>query len=64
MTSIEFQPSSKAILLEDDKAGLRSTIGLGHGDKVHVDDKANGEHSVLAKLIDQVRPIQCTWRMP
>ncbi|DBA02375.1 TPA: hypothetical protein N0F65_007194 [Lagenidium giganteum] len=43
-----------AILLEDDLATLRKDIGLGHGDKIHVDDKNNGESSILAKLVVQI----------
>lgn len=50
----EAQQNSKAIMLEDDNAGIRKDIGLGHGDKIHVDDKDNGESSVLAKLYEQV----------
>lgn len=41
-------------MLEDDNAALRKDLGLGHGDKIHVDDKDNGENSVLAKLYEQV----------
>uniref|UniRef100_K3WK92 Protein kinase domain-containing protein n=1 Tax=Globisporangium ultimum (strain ATCC 200006 / CBS 805.95 / DAOM BR144) TaxID=431595 RepID=K3WK92_GLOUD len=50
----EAQQNSKAIMLDDDEAGIRKDIGLGHGDKIHVDDKDNGENSVLAKLYDQI----------
>ena len=42
-------------MLEDDTASIRNDIGLAHGDKIHVDDKDNGENSVLAKLFEQVR---------
>lgn len=41
-------------MLEDDNAALWKDLGLGHGDKIHVDDKDNGENSVLAKLYEQV----------
>lgn len=41
-------------MLEDDNAGLRKDIGLGHGDKIHVDDRDYGANSVLAKLFDQI----------
>lgn len=46
---------STAVMLEDENAGIRKDIGLAHGDKIHVDDKDNGENSVLAKLFEQVR---------
>lgn len=41
-------------MLEDDNAALRKDLGLGHGDKIHVDDKDNGASSVLAKLYEQI----------
>ena len=41
-------------MLENDTASIRNDIGLAHGDKIHVDDKDNGENSVLAKLFEQV----------
>ena len=41
-------------MLENDTASIRKDIGLAHGDKIHVDDKDNGENSVLAKLFEQV----------
>ncbi|KAG6590747.1 TKL/DRK protein kinase [Phytophthora cinnamomi] len=45
---------STAVMLEDEDAGIRKDIGLAHGDKIHVDDKDNGENSVLAKLFEQI----------
>ncbi|KAI9922446.1 hypothetical protein PsorP6_002663 [Peronosclerospora sorghi] len=45
---------STAIMLEDENAEIRRDIGLAHGDKIHVDDKDNGENSVLAKLFEQI----------
>lgn len=45
---------STALMLEDENAGIRKDIGLAHGDKIHVDDKDNGENSVLAKLFEQI----------
>ncbi|KAF1789315.1 ADF-H/Gelsolin-like domain [Phytophthora cactorum] len=45
---------STALMLEDESAGIRKDIGLAHGDKIHVDDKDNGENSVLAKLFEQI----------
>jgi hypothetical protein len=33
---------------------LRTDIGLGHGDKIHVGDNADGEESILDKLVKQV----------
>uniref|UniRef100_H3GCC8 Protein kinase domain-containing protein n=1 Tax=Phytophthora ramorum TaxID=164328 RepID=H3GCC8_PHYRM len=45
---------STAVMLEDENAGIRNDIGLAHGDKIHVDDKDNGENSVLAKLVEQI----------
>ncbi|GMF16892.1 unnamed protein product [Phytophthora fragariaefolia] len=45
---------STAVMLEDENAGIRKDIGLAHGDKIHVDDKDNGENSVLAKLFEQI----------
>ncbi|KAF4324231.1 hypothetical protein BBO99_00000932 [Phytophthora kernoviae] len=45
---------STAVMLEDENAGIRTDIGLAHGDKIHVDDKDNGENSVLAKLYEQI----------
>ncbi|GMF09266.1 unnamed protein product [Phytophthora lilii] len=41
-------------MLEDENASIRNDIGLAHGDKIHVDDKDNGENSVLAKLVEQI----------
>ena len=46
---------STALMLENENAGIRKDIGLAHGDKIHVDDKDNGENSVLAKLFEQVQ---------
>jgi bifunctional DNA-binding transcriptional regulator/antitoxin component of YhaV-PrlF toxin-antitoxin module len=43
-------------MLENEAAEIRKDIGLAHGDKIHVDDKDNGENSVLAKLYEQVKP--------
>lgn len=41
-------------MLENGAAEVRKDIGLAHGDKIHVDDKDNGESSVLAKLYEQI----------
>ncbi|RLN90525.1 hypothetical protein BBJ28_00000775 [Nothophytophthora sp. Chile5] len=45
--------ASTAVMLENEDAEIRKDIGLAHGDKIHVDDKDNGENSVLAKLFEQ-----------
>lgn len=47
-------------MLENEAAEIRKDIGLAHGDKIHVDDKDNGENSVLAKLYEQVMTLS-TW---
>ncbi|RLN74966.1 hypothetical protein BBJ28_00009528 [Nothophytophthora sp. Chile5] len=46
--------ASTAVMLENEDAEIRKDIGLAHGDKIHVDDKDNGENSVLAKLFEQI----------
>jgi bifunctional DNA-binding transcriptional regulator/antitoxin component of YhaV-PrlF toxin-antitoxin module len=36
--------------MEKNELGLRKHIGIGHGDKIHVEDRNTGGHSILAKL--------------
>lgn len=50
----EFQRSTRAIVLDKDKALLRNEIGLGHGDKIHVGDNTDREDSILDKLVKQI----------
>ncbi|GLD93111.1 hypothetical protein PINS_up001703 [Pythium insidiosum] len=50
----ELQRGIKAMLLDNDDASLRTDVGLGHGDKIHIGDSEEGGDSVLEKLVQQI----------
>ena len=50
----KFDVKSRATNLIEDTAELQKHIGIGHGDKIHLEDRRNGEDSVLDHIVREV----------